>query len=1249
MATKSLNTTLTPDDAFNEINERSHPSKRHRSPDGDSQERILHFCLLVAMAKPTRVEEKDLEAYMKERAFDVHPLRILKLGELCFGVVLSRRDQVGRFITKKHDVLHGTHLHFHQFTAKRNKEMFTEMDNKLCNEERIRQRNLTEKDLRITDNCSRIVFRPNCVDQIALTITNLSSEDLVTKAIFLTPRSSSWTLMGGEEALFIPSGGSLWLPVGSSQLIGLKRHQISFCSRAYDNTQLLVTVQFVGFCKTHTLSIPINDREASQLLAPTADFKCDAFRTHFPSDLHTVASYSLRDVAVVPVPISQEVILHFEAPSSHVQIRTSDSYDIPPSIVEEYQRPKEVPNPWNRTSSNTSDARMAQHKQLWMEELEWNTRLASMAQPVQYLVEGDATGLCQHVDQRYLFSFLVHGLQHKGVGPTDVVYLYHADTPKIQYEGVICAATLDVLTLALHPEFGLRFFPGSDLKLRYTAGRDHFRSMHMAIDRADVDRLCMPSKGDKNTEPIDPETIDWVRTKFTDEQKAAVISILNRTTGRVPLLLYGCMHSGKTAVLSEAAQQAKFLDSRDRNKILIVAKFEDSADRIITDITKDYNLNVLRFRLSGQKVTELTTQSEYIDINGQFIMPTSSELKDLDIIVTTYPAAFELSQVGDYMSRIVNPLQRLAPGHFSHVFMDEADRITVGEACLGLLVANRSTTLVLAGDEMAPKLNVRSKSHVRFTSVMSHVASTPVYNGNNSLRILRLNRCFLPHSFLGKILSHKVYHDRIQFTETEEQRPWYVGWSWLKEKTSTMFLNVSGVDMVEDNDPSLFNIEEISCVCMMILSLIDDKQVDVEDIEVMVPSTKQKEKMQRLLVERGLEVKVGLSGELHGPLPKALFVSTVRSHVRMDAHEIKYQDHYGFLFDNRFSSAALARGLGGIVGIIGNGLSLLRDPFWKSVIYNCKTQGTYWGPNLEDLQSMSDNLSKDNRAIIRGAAKGAPHHFVPFSLPACLSPPHPSTLPRPSLSITLPHPLSNVLSPTRSGLTIQPSPPLSTISTPSPIHTTPLIMSSTVFPPLQPSPIQPPPSALAISPLDHSVDRTPFYVTRASFGTPEQSGNNSSIGSGDSSFDSHGLSSSSISSDGDEGLEQVNQGFTFCSEAYQYYERYDQEKRKEYTLYTQGETSHFTVFPEQDFDVLEFKSFEGSYQWKIRAELRGRRLDLALSREEITEDVVFSSTNERGGEKKGRVVLILEREEDLDVRQCELIFMVKIPRHIAAR
>eukprot|EP00116_Pleurobrachia_bachei_P008876 sb/3469138/ len=140
-----------------------------------------------------------------------------------------------------------------------------------------------------------------------------------------------------------------------------------------------------------------------------------------------------------------------------------------------------------------------------------------------------------------------------------------------------------------------------------------------------------------------------------------------------------------------------YLEEDKRQKLLAESHLPNMRYEASKDFQSDYCLQMappgykyLTFKLNTSYDSNLE-QIGYTNVGPKgFELPPVKVLSQLSVVVTT------IEQAGDLAF-----LEGLPPGHFSHIFIDEAAQVQECEALIPLqLAALGSTKIVLAGDHM---------------------------------------------------------------------------------------------------------------------------------------------------------------------------------------------------------------------------------------------------------------------------------------------------------------------------------------------------------------------------------------------------------------------------------------------------------------------------------------------------------------------------------------------------------------------
>ena len=182
-----------------------------------------------------------------------------------------------------------------------------------------------------------------------------------------------------------------------------------------------------------------------------------------------------------------------------------------------------------------------------------------------------------------------------------------------------------------------------------------------------------------------PDKLDNLPFGFEldEEYQGPTCQQLLRSSASVPFLITGPFGTGKTRVIAAAAYCIMKQDPHSR--ILIATHHIGTADSFVEsyfteELVKREGLKVVRMvgkdpppgRLSGLTKTLWTV---------------NSTLHNFQLIITTFVQSLCLSQ-------------HLQPGHFTHIFIDEAAQAREPETIAAFSVAGRDTKIILAGDHM---------------------------------------------------------------------------------------------------------------------------------------------------------------------------------------------------------------------------------------------------------------------------------------------------------------------------------------------------------------------------------------------------------------------------------------------------------------------------------------------------------------------------------------------------------------------
>ncbi|KAG8899891.1 hypothetical protein FRB99_006393 [Tulasnella sp. 403] len=234
------------------------------------------------------------------------------------------------------------------------------------------------------------------------------------------------------------------------------------------------------------------------------------------------------------------------------------------------------------------------------------------------------------------------------------------------------------------------------------------RRMHEAVGHEFTpERLFFP-EGEQILNPLPPSTeqIAEIANSLSNPlvatnppQLQAVTAIINQPPGSPPFIIYGPAGTGKTVTIIEAARR---IYQRDPNSRLFICAPSNSAADLITRRLADFGPDVL-FRLNASSLPVRTVAADilpftFIDHRNQFSVKSREVLEQKRIIVSTCYSASVPYGIG------------VAPGHFTHIFIDEAGQGTEPEVVISIkTMGNKHTNVIMAGDPKQLGPIVRSR------------------------------------------------------------------------------------------------------------------------------------------------------------------------------------------------------------------------------------------------------------------------------------------------------------------------------------------------------------------------------------------------------------------------------------------------------------------------------------------------------------------------------------------------------------
>ncbi|XP_035708851.1 RNA helicase Mov10l1-like [Folsomia candida] len=465
--------------------------------------------------------------------------------------------------------------------------------------------------------------------------------------------------------------------------------------------------------------------------------------------------------------------------------------------------------------------------------------------------------------------------------------------------------------------------------------------------------------------------LNWFNKNLNEEQKNAVRRVLRGQARPLPYIIFGPPGTGKTVTVVEAIMQVNKLDPNSR--ILVTAPTNHAADIIAECLVRSgqyYPGEIIRFNgflrqehCIPDPIKEYCTDGELLD-----------HVAISRLIVST------CATVGQFFSL------KLTPGHFTHVFIDEAGYCTEPETMIAAvnLAIDREGQLIIAGDpkQLGPVLmsdiakNLELNLSYLERLMIGKKGMKNIYGRNpekfgqencgyNTLVLTKLVKNYRAHESLLKLPSHLFYDDDLVACASQEEAYMLTQNHTISQKillsqgVPLVFHGVQGTSVRERDSPSWFNAAEIMQVVNYVRTL-KSCGVENDDIGIITPYRKQTEKL-RLAMKIGLledEIpKVGSVEEFQGGERQVVIISTVRSLYEDKINSCVHQ--LGFIYNEKRFNVAITRAKSLMI-VVGNPHVLCKDKHWKNLLRYCIELQAYKGCNLPiELDEVMNKLYYD--------------------------------------------------------------------------------------------------------------------------------------------------------------------------------------------------------------------------------------------------------------------------------------------------
>ncbi|KAE8816655.1 putative RNA helicase SDE3 [Hordeum vulgare] len=549
----------------------------------------------------------------------------------------------------------------------------------------------------------------------------------------------------------------------------------------------------------------------------------------------------------------------------------------------------------------------------------------------------------EHVSMRrrgndYL-SLVVPGLAEKrpSLVHGDYIIARHAGSDARPYQGYIHKVEADEIFLRFDDQFHHAHHDRNKYDVSFTYNRLNMRRQYRSVHDAELigPDVLFPSLSRYRSvkkvpfKPLNPN--------INTEQADAVGMILG-CRGVTPYVIYGPPGTGKTMTLVEAILQ--LYKSNRRANVLICAASNSAADHVLEKLLSS------SYPIRPSDIFRLNAPSrQYEDVNPDFIRfcffedmvfkcPPMRALMRYKIVISTYMSSSTLQAEG------------IRPGHFTHIFLDEAGQSSEPEAMVPLAaLCGRDTVVVLAGDPMqlGPVVFCKQadqdglgKSYLQ--RLLGEFEQYHSLDANYVTKLVRNYRC---HPAILELPSQLFYEDELIPCKEDEVSSVYDCIDLPNKSFPVLFVGIQGCDEREGNNPSWFNRIEVSKVVNIIRTLTRNGDISEADIGVITPYRQQVNKIKKALETFEMpDLRVGSVEQFQGQEREVIIISTVRSTVKHNEFDRFF--NLGFLSNYRRFNVAITRARSLLV-IVGNPHIITKDRHWDKLLRYCADNGSYQG------------------------------------------------------------------------------------------------------------------------------------------------------------------------------------------------------------------------------------------------------------------------------------------------------------------
>ncbi|KYM99302.1 Putative helicase mov-10-B.1 [Cyphomyrmex costatus] len=440
--------------------------------------------------------------------------------------------------------------------------------------------------------------------------------------------------------------------------------------------------------------------------------------------------------------------------------------------------------------------------------------------------------------------------------------------------------------------------------------------------------------------------IEWINTniKKNEQQKQAVMKILNNTARPAPYIIFGPPGTGKTATLVEAICQ--IVRQYPTKNILVCTLSNAAADEITKRLIKSIPTNLI-YRMYAPS-------REWSSVDKE-IRPCANFVQDITIFLSKDILLLKKIIISTLLSSIRLIGENFRKNHFSYIIIDEASQAIEPDMLIPLAVTNQAEDegigfqpqIVIAGDpyQLGPVIHSKRIEHLLGRSMLERlmndcdpykIQKNGKYNPNY---ITKLIKNYRSHESLLYV-SNKLFYNELKFCGGADTQM-ALNWSQLPNKKFPMiFQEVLGTEQRSES-LSVYNTAEVLAVLVYVEILMNTKfkkhAITPKDIGIITPFTRQELNIKHHLAAMNLkDITVGTVETFQGQERNVIILSTVRSII----FKHNNKEHIGFLSNPKRFNVALTRAKA-LTIIIGNPNILCTNKHWNFLWNYCKEHNGY--------------------------------------------------------------------------------------------------------------------------------------------------------------------------------------------------------------------------------------------------------------------------------------------------------------------